>query len=1135
MMNSINLLYYVHCLWPLLLGISGTLSFSAALTHDASNPAPLRLAPMLSSYMVLQREPYSARIWGWAAPGNNISITLNGNTTTVLLANGIVGDDGSWSISLPPQPAGAGYALQVTDGTTSLTMEDIAFGDVYLCAGQSNMEFTVDAALDSTKVMADSIHHANLRVATVNKALADHPMDSVGSRTPAYIWAKSSPMALNQSSMDGGAWGVYSATCYYFGLELYKGLASKIPIGLVTASWGGQRIETFSSKEALDDDTCGGLNPASFVSFPNQFQNGKNIATADGLGDSSRSVFAFHPQDSQIWNAMIHPLTSMRFVGVVWYQGEANVFNPSSYACRFPAMVADWRRYWGSDLTFVYVEVAALGDADSRGKDFPWLRAAQSIAQQLPKVGKVTAIDLGDPDSPHGPIHSRRKHEVGRRAALAMRAVHYKDPMAILTYTGPILAGVGLQINPVHSMAVVSFQPGTARNLHWAGTAACTTCCENPPFEILSPSRQWIRVNWMQIRHEDQVILMTNVSNIYGIRYAWEGQPECALYNGKGGADDHVGLPAAPFQWCAFSTGKPNWASDACEIPENTLLGHISRTDKDSKDSVERSVRKETESTKYVELSLPTFVDSHMVLQREPHKARIWGWAEPGANVTATIHDLAVVVSVAADADGKWIIDFPPQPASDGHSIEITDGTKIILLEDIAFGDVFLCSGQSNMEMTIGAVYDAQREIADAINYPNLRLATVAKTKSDIPMDDVKSATYYNWARSSPEAVTGNVSQTGWHSVFSATCYFFGRDLYQSMNGTIPIGLVVASWGGQKVETFSSADALADPTCGGTRPLHGNENSWYDEESIQMHHHRNKAVDVPDDVHPIQLWNAMIHPLVPMRFTAALWYQGEANSGNPTSYACRFPAMITDWRKKFNLPNLEFLFVQLAAFAPGSTWPWLRAAEGAALQLPGVGMATAIDLGETADAPNGAIHPRRKQEVGRRLSLVMRALHYRDLYAQYHYTGPVMTGVAITSSPTHSSLHLSFQPGTASELHWAGAATCTTCCDEPPFHVLEHDGTWKRVAKMEVVNMDQLALFTTAPEVFGIRYAWEPQPECVIYNGVGGPDDHSGLPAAPWEWCAFPSGQPYWTNVTCQVPDRFTIDSRIIDGIESVK
>ena len=143
---------------------------------------------------------------------------------------------------------------------------------------------------------------------------------------------------------------------------------------------------------------------------------------------------------------------------------------------------------------------------------------------------------------------------------------------------------------------------------------------------------------------------------------------------------------------------------------------------------------------------------------------------------------------------------------------------------------------------------------------------------------------------------------------------------------------------------------------------------------------------------PAQLWNAMIHPLLPMRFVGAVWYQGEANAGNPSSYSCRFPAMIADWRAKFGLPYLKFAYVELAGYS--QDYSRIRAAQAAALSLPGVGLATAIDIGDPT-SPYGNIHPRRKQEVGRRLSLATRALVYGD--ASVASRGPSLSALALTA------------------------------------------------------------------------------------------------------------------------------------------
>ena len=251
--------------------------------------------------------------------------------------------------------------------------------------------------------------------------------------------------------------------------------------------------------------------------------------------------------------------------------------------------------------------------------------------------------------------------------------------------------------------------------------------------------------------------------------------------------------------------------------------------------------------------------------------------------------------------------------------------------------------------MAVKGTFNATNEIDDSVHYPNIRLATVQLVTSDSPQDDAPHKGNYSWGRCNAGTVDGVDS----FDVYSATCYFFGRELYKSLKGQVPIGLITSCWGGQKVETFSSPTALADPTCGGTRP----SVSVGDDQEQELNQGRRQLdpsiLDSHDDSFSrtgdgpksMQLWNAMIHPLLPMRLTGAVWYQGEANAGDPTSYACRFPAMITDWREQFALPDLTFLYVELAAYHPGTTWPEMRLAQRAALPLPKIGYATAIDLG----------------------------------------------------------------------------------------------------------------------------------------------------------------------------------------------
>lgn len=207
--------------------------------------------------------------------------------------------------------------------------------------------------------------------------------------------------------------------------------------------------------------------------------------------------------------------------------------------------------------------------------------------------------------------------------------------------------------------------------------------------------------------------------------------------------------------------------------------------------------------------------------------------------------------------------------------------------------------------------------------------------------------------------------------------------------------------------------------------------------------------------------------------------------------------MIADWRSKFGLPQLSFFFVQLAPYWPRRDFTAIRSAQMAALELPQTGYAVAIDLGDP-HSPVNPIHPRRKQEVGRRLALSALSVQYgKDVMC----TGP--TFVTIASNATASTV--TYTQGTARGLHVTGTADCDQvgsklCCAESPFEVLLASGQWQRVAYTLGIAQVTLALPANATSPVAARYAWEAWPQCSVYNGVGGPDDHAGIAGTPWCW-----------------------------------
>ncbi len=308
------------------------------------------------------------------------------------------------------------------------------------------------------------------------------------------------------------------------------------------------------------------------------------------------------------------------------------------------------------------------------------------------------------------------------------------------------------------------------------------------------------------------------------------------------------------------------------------------------------------------DVRLPAVIDSHMVLQRDA-PITIWGWADAGEKVRVTIDQTSAAV-VAAD-NGKWQVTLPPRKA-DGktHTVTIT-GNNTITLQDILIGEVWVGSGQSNMEWHLRRTQGPDEAIA-AADFPNIRLFHVPKTQQPEAAEDVVA----DWKVCSPETIPE----------FSAVLYYYGRKLHQELN--VPIGLINSSWGGSPIEPWTVTDGKG----GG-------------------------------------MYNGMIAPLTSFSIRGAIWYQGETNAiqKNGLAYFDRMQALIEGWRKEWH-PQLPFYFVQIAPCSnhyEDGQLPALWEAQVQSLKIPDTGMAVITDLVDNiAD-----IHPQNKLDVGNRLAL----------------------------------------------------------------------------------------------------------------------------------------------------------------------
>ncbi|XP_017275588.1 sialate O-acetylesterase isoform X3 [Kryptolebias marmoratus] len=356
------------------------------------------------------------------------------------------------------------------------------------------------------------------------------------------------------------------------------------------------------------------------------------------------------------------------------------------------------------------------------------------------------------------------------------------------------------------------------------------------------------------------------------------------------------------------------------------------------------------------DLRFASYYGDHMVLQKAPQRASLWGFGPEGSQVTIHLSGPSTQnITSAPVTEGIWLVSLDPVDAGGPYNVTAVCRGSSRTLTDVLFGDVWLCGGQSNMYFQTSQIFNASEELALSSKYPHVRTFMAALDTSDTELTDLIGVEL-PWSVPSANVV----------SQFSAVCWLFGRYMYDRLK--YPVGLVESCWGGTPVEAWSSGRALK--LCGLDDP----------EDSPQT---QNSA-----------LWNAMIHPLLNMTIYGAIWYQGEANANyHKDKYNCSFPAMIDDWRMAFHqgsgwqtAPDFPFGFVQLATYKENTTddgFPDIRWHQTADvgfvsnLRMKKTFMAVAFDLPDKT-SPYGTIHPRDKQDVAHRLTLGARAVAYGE-------------------------------------------------------------------------------------------------------------------------------------------------------------
>jgi len=479
------------------------------------------------------------------------------------------------------------------------------------------------------------------------------------------------------------------------------------------------------------------------------------------------------------------------------------------------------------------------------------------------------------------------------------------------------------------------------------------------------------------------------------------------------------------------------------------------------------------------QVTLPNILASHMVIQRDL-PVHVWGLATPGQTVSVDFR--GENRTAKAGRLGHWNVFLSPGAAGGPFQMVVkgvvggapdTATPQTITLDDVLVGDVWIASGQSNMEFAMRQAATAAEDLPHAAN-PRIRLLMVKRKTSEYPLGDVETD---GWAASTPETARD----------FSAVAWYFARDIEQREH--VPVGVIDSTWGGTVAETWTRMTALGEDAA--LAPLFVSWGKMTEHESDaqledadqQRQRAEAKAQGKPEPQFPWhpnmltwgpgQIYNAMIAPLTPFAIRGVIWYQGESNSAllRWPLYNRIFSTMITDWRRQWGVGDFPFLYVQIANFTsgPGEDWAALREQQVKTLAVRNTAMAVTIDIGNPDN-----VHPTDKVDVGLRLARAARALSYGEAI---EFSGPTFR----QATPEGNALRVWFDH--AKGLTAKGGAVTGV-------EVAGADGKFMP-ATARVDGATVVASSDAVPDPVFVRYGWANSPLCNLFNG-------EGLPASPF-------------------------------------
>lgn len=489
------------------------LLFCAAVAAIPTLHAEVKPNPLFSNGAVLQRER-PVPVWGTAKDGEKVTVKFQGQSVST------TAKDGKWQVRLQSLKASKKPATLTISGENTVTIENVLVGEVWVCGGQSNMEFTLNKASNAATVIP-AANDPQLRLLTVPRAATDQPKSEV-----AVTW--------NECTSTTAP--AFSAVGYFFGRDLRADL--NVPVGLISSNVGGTPAEAWT-----DQATLGG-NPvlktildrqaeavAKFDPAKNEEQNKKaqekfkqdeEKAKAEGKPLPKAPRPNANPKDNirrpcGLYNGMIAPLQPYAIRGAIWYQGESNNGNPKEYQTLFPAMIGDWRSTWKQgEFPFLFVQIAPFQGMS------PEIREAQLVSwQKTPNTAMAVITDVGEATD----IHPKQKEPVGHRLALAARALAYGEK---IEYSGPVYHAMKTRGKEI----VLAFTH--------VGGGLIAKDGELKGFTIAGEDKKFVPAKAV-IQGKTIVVSSPDVAAPVAARYGWDKVPDVNLYNKEG-------IPATPFR-----------------------------------------------------------------------------------------------------------------------------------------------------------------------------------------------------------------------------------------------------------------------------------------------------------------------------------------------------------------------------------------------------------------------------------------------------------------------------------------------------------------------------------------------------------------------------------------------------------